>query len=335
MKVVRDVDRYREGAEVEIDILTKLYRHSKTVPDWHHCNVVLMSSMEYHGHICMNFPVYGLSLYDFMRKNHYRGFLVPTVQEMGVQLCSTIAYLHNFQLIHTDLKPENILLKHSSYHSLRGDGRRVPDSNDIVLIDFGSATFEYDHHTSIVSTRHYRAPEVILGCGWSYECDIWSIGCILSELLQGDVFFDTHENMEHLALMEKALGPIPKDLARKAGRGQKYFKRDKLLWPEKASSDKSKQVVKDMPTLRGMYRDHPDFCALLEGCLTYEKDLRFSAADCLESPFFEDVIVSKKYHMLLPPELRNKLERQAQGRIVVEGSELEDSELEKAGSASI
>ncbi len=47
------------------------------------------------------------------------------------------------------------------------------------MIDFGSATFEEDHHTAIVSTRHYRAPEVIFGSGWSYECDIWSLGCIM------------------------------------------------------------------------------------------------------------------------------------------------------------
>lgn len=42
-------------------------------------------------------------------------------------------------------------------------GRRYPISTDIKLIDFGSATFEDQHHSSIVSTRHYRAPEVILG----------------------------------------------------------------------------------------------------------------------------------------------------------------------------
>lgn len=36
-------------------------------------------------------------------------------------------------------------------------------STDVRLIDFGSATFDHEHHSTIVSTRHYRAPEVILG----------------------------------------------------------------------------------------------------------------------------------------------------------------------------
>jgi len=40
--------------------------------------------------------------------------------------------------------------------------RRVKRT-DIKLIDFGSATFDHEHHSTIVSTRHYRAPEVILG----------------------------------------------------------------------------------------------------------------------------------------------------------------------------
>ena len=55
------------------------------------------------------------------------------------------------------------------------------------MIDFGSATFSDAYHSSIVSTRHYRAPEIILGLGWSFPCDIWSVGCILVELITGAV----------------------------------------------------------------------------------------------------------------------------------------------------
>ena len=40
---------------------------------------------------------------------------------------------------------------------------RRPNSPDISIIDFGSATFEDEHHSSVVSTRHYRAIEVTLG----------------------------------------------------------------------------------------------------------------------------------------------------------------------------
>lgn len=66
----------------------------------------------------------------------------------------------------------------------RGDTKTLR-STDIKVIDFGSATFDDQYHSTIVSTRHYRAPEVILGLGWTYPCDIWSVGCILVELATG------------------------------------------------------------------------------------------------------------------------------------------------------
>ena len=125
--------------------------------------------------------------------------------------------LHDLNLIHTDLKPENILLCHNDYQtftynrkipsssatvSRQASQRRVLLDTEIRLIDFGSATFQDEYHSSVVSTRHYRAPEIILGLGWSYPCDIWSIGCILVEFFTGDALFQTHENLEHLAMME-------------------------------------------------------------------------------------------------------------------------------------
>lgn len=99
--------------------------------------------------------------------------------------------LHDIvQLIHTDLKPENILLVRNDY-KLMGfiptgkvsiftfyntigydlstqrkaspTSKRVLECTDIRLIDFGSATFIHDHHSAVITTRHYRAPEVILG----------------------------------------------------------------------------------------------------------------------------------------------------------------------------
>ena len=45
----------------------------------------------------------------------------------------------------------------------------------IVLIDFGSSISQDDYHGSVVSTRHYRAPEILLDLGWSFPCDIVSI----------------------------------------------------------------------------------------------------------------------------------------------------------------
>jgi dual-specificity kinase len=119
------------------------------------------------------------------------------------------------------LKPENILLCNNEYQTFTYN-RKIPSSSsqvsrqasqrkvlldtEIRLIDFGSATFQDEYHSTVVSTRHYRAPEIILGLGWSYPCDIWSIGCILVEFYTGDALFQTHDNLEHLAMMEAVVG---------------------------------------------------------------------------------------------------------------------------------
>lgn len=104
--------------------------------------------------------------------------------------------------------------------------KRILRNTDIRLIDFGSATFENEYHSSVVSTRHYRAPEIILGelhslschsgrqlipvgLPWSYPCDMFSIGCILVEFYTGDALFQTHDNLEHLAMMELVMGKMP------------------------------------------------------------------------------------------------------------------------------
>lgn len=60
-----------------------------------------------------------------------------------------------------------------------------------VVIDFGGATYEHDSHASVVNTRQYRAPEVILGMRWLYPSDLWSVGCIIAELFLGDLLFAT------------------------------------------------------------------------------------------------------------------------------------------------
>lgn len=307
IKVVRNVERYREGAEVEIDILRKMDDHAARTR-WDTCCIRLLNSFEYFGHVCMCFGLYGQSLYDFSKKNHHKGFPIDGVREMAFQLFATIAWMHDFELIHTDLKPENVLLRYKGEETQQ-DGLLVPNSFDVVLIDFGSATFEDDYHTTIVSTRHYRAPEVILGCGWSYECDVWSLGCILPELLTGDALFLTHENLEHLAMMERVIGEIPADLVRSAGRGQKYFNMDRLLWPVNASSTESLNVVAAKESLATTLRAHPDFLDLVQKCLTYHKTERPTARECLRHPFFEPVIASKKYERLLPPNMRSNQPR--------------------------
>lgn len=60
---------------------------------------------------------------------------------------------------------------------------------EVKVIDLGSSCFTTDSMSSYVQSRSYRAPEVILGLPYHQTVDIWSLGCILAELLSGYVLF--------------------------------------------------------------------------------------------------------------------------------------------------
>ncbi|KAE8687963.1 Serine/threonine-protein kinase AFC2 [Hibiscus syriacus] len=157
------------------------------------------------------------------------------------------------------IKPENVLFVSPEYVKIPDEVMtcsairetcysRLPKSNAIKVIDLGSAAYEHQDHNYIVSTRHYRAPEVILGLGWSYPCDMWSVGCILVELCSGEALFQTHENLEHLAMMERVLGPLPQHMLKTADRhAEKYVKKGKLDWPAAATSTESIKAVLIVP----------------------------------------------------------------------------------------
>ena len=180
---------------------------------------------------------------------------------------------------------------------VRSSGLRVPSDSQIRLIDFGSATFETGHHGRIVSTRHYRAPEVVIGAKWSYECDLWSVGCILIELITGETLFQTHEDIEHLAMMERVLGRFPKSLAERCDHhSRKLFNHDHHLnWPEGASSRKSIRNVRRLLELRRWIEDIgdksikpylDDFVDLIASLMRFEPLERISAKDALQHRFF-------------------------------------------------
>lgn len=139
MKVIRPVARYSEAAEIEVDIL-KSVRTFGGSDRFGSSNLRGCCELLYHfkwkNSMCLGFPVYGLSLYDFMKNNHYAGYRMDDLQFMTVSIFRSIEFLHNnCRLIHTDLKPENILFKDIRYYE---EGRvRRPRHRSTVLIDFG------------------------------------------------------------------------------------------------------------------------------------------------------------------------------------------------------
>lgn len=171
IKIVRNVKRYYESALIEADIVEDVNRRGGRGIS--HC-AVMYDAFTFAGHYCMVFERLGPSLYDFQKRQKYRPFPLMCVRDFAKQLLETLEFLHSFRLIHTDLKPENILLLND--REVNYKGRTIPESTRIKVIDFGGATYDNEKKSSVVNTRQYRAPEVILGVGWSMPSDLWSIG---------------------------------------------------------------------------------------------------------------------------------------------------------------
>ncbi|XP_050666834.1 probable serine/threonine-protein kinase dyrk2 isoform X2 [Leptidea sinapis] len=311
LKIIKNVEKYREAAKLEINVLEKL---ADIDPDCKNLCVKMLDWFEYHGHMCIAFEMLGQSVFDFLKDNNYQPYPLEQVRHIAYQLIHSVLFLHDNKLTHTDLKPENILFVDSDYELVsvyssskkKHELRRVKRS-DVRLIDFGSATFDHEHHSTIVSTRHYRAPEVILELGWSQPCDVWSIGCIMFELHLGITLFQTHDNREHLAMMERILGPIPYRMARKTR--TKYFYHGKLDWDEKSSAgryvrDNCKPLLRYLQSNSEEYRQLFD---LITRMLDYDPSQRITLREALKHPFFNKLPAHQR---LGPPFTRSPYLRQ-------------------------
>lgn len=102
----------------------------------------------------------------------------------------------------------------------------------VKIVDLGNACWTHRHFTEDIQTRQYRCPEVIIGCSYDTPSDIWSIGCIVFELLTGDMLFDPQagtswsRDEDHLALMVELLGYFPKASVFQSGKFyHRYFNR--------------------------------------------------------------------------------------------------------------
>ncbi|KAH9775396.1 mitogen-activated protein kinase 4 [Citrus sinensis] len=110
------------------------------------------------------------------------------------QLLRGLKYVHSASVLHRDLKPSNLLLNASC---------------DLKIGDFGLArtTSETDFMTEYVVTRWYRAPELLLNCTeYTAAIDIWSVGCILGEIMTREPLFPGKDYVHQLRLITELIG---------------------------------------------------------------------------------------------------------------------------------
>lgn len=111
------------------------------------------------------------------------------------QLCRSLAYIHSMGVCHRDIKPQNLLVN-TQTHQLK-------------LCDFGSAKMlvRGEPNISYICSRYYRAPELIFGAtDYTTAIDIWSVGCVMGEMLLGQPLFPGESGVDQLVEIIKVLG---------------------------------------------------------------------------------------------------------------------------------
>lgn len=112
-----------------------------------------------------------------------------SLQYFLYQLLRGLKYVHSANILHRDLKPSNLFLNANC---------------DLKIADFGLArtTSETDLMTEYVVTRWYRAPELLLNCSqYTAAIDVWSVGCILGEIVTRQPLFPGRDYIQQLKLI--------------------------------------------------------------------------------------------------------------------------------------
>ncbi|KAI9336460.1 serine/threonine-protein kinase pef1 [Pilaira anomala] len=184
-----------------------------------------------------------------------------TIKSFLFQLLKGIAYCHENRVLHRDLKPQNLLInKHG----------------ELKLGDFGLARafgIPVNTFSNEVVTLWYRAPDVLLGSRmYSTSIDIWSAGCIMAEMYTGRPLFPGTTNEDQLQKIFRMMG-TPTEQTWPGVTQLSEYKQPHVIYPQQ-------NISQILPNMDATGLD------LLNRMLQYQPQLRISAKEALNHPYF-------------------------------------------------
>ncbi|KAK9757988.1 hypothetical protein RND81_01G198900 [Saponaria officinalis] len=187
------------------------------------------------------------------------------VQLYTYQICRALNYIHNvIGVCHRDIKPQNLLVN--------------PHTHQVKLCDFGSAKILVpgEPNISYICSRYYRAPELIFGATeYTTAIDMWSVGCVMAELLHGQPIFPGESGVDQLVEIIKILGTPTREEIRCMNPNYTEFK-----FPQIKAHPWHKVFHKRMPH---------EAVDLVSRLLQYSPNLRCTALEACAHHFFDDL----------------------------------------------
>lgn len=308
LKMVRNEKRFHRQAQEEIRILEHLKKQDK---DNTYNIIHLFEHFTFRNHICITFELLSMNLYELIKKNKFQGFSLQLVRKFAHSMLQCLDALHRNRIIHCDLKPENVLLKQQ--------GR-----SGIKVIDFGSSCYEHQRIYTYIQSRFYRAPEVILGAKYGMPIDMWSLGCILAELLTGYPIFPGEDEGDQLACIIELQGMPSQKLLDQSKRARNFIssKGYPRYCTVTTGGDGHIQLTGGR-SRRGKYRgppgtkelvtalkgtDDPLFLDFMKRCLEWDPALRMSPPQALRHAWLRRRLPKP------PSDIDNKARRQSASR---------------------
>uniref|UniRef100_A0A6Q2X7D9 non-specific serine/threonine protein kinase n=1 Tax=Esox lucius TaxID=8010 RepID=A0A6Q2X7D9_ESOLU len=173
-------------------------REVKSLKKLNHANVVkLKEVIRENDHLYFVFEYMKENLYQLM-KDRNKLFPESVIRNISFQILQGLSFIHKHGFFHRDMKPENLLCM----------GPEL-----VKIADFGLAREIRSRppYTDYVSTRWYRAPEVLLRSSiYSSPIDMWAVGCIMAELYTLRPLFPGNSEVDEIFKICQVLGTVKK-----------------------------------------------------------------------------------------------------------------------------
>ena len=277
VKVIKNKPKFHQQAKIEIRVLQAMREND---PEDTKGIIRMKNYFLFRNHVCITFELVSVNLYEFLRLNHFQGLSTSLIRCFTKQVLISLDFTRSLEIIHCDLKPENILLVN-------------PQKAMIKLIDFGSSCFVPERLHTYIQSRFYRAPEIILGIPYSPAIDVWSLGCIMVELFNGQPLWPGESELDQLIHIVNTCGLPPVEVLDVSTRKNLFFDGDLLKSCKLANGKVLNPGERNLNEV--LKEADKEFVDLVKRCLEWNPCKRISPKDALLHPWVRGQKSGKGY----------------------------------------